>query len=171
MAKKSCIECGKQKGVFSRNYAGLRLDKKNSINLFPSRMSPKESPGKRRAEFLCVNCARKIIVKCAEHGTIHDNTWSGGRPPKCSKCIEEAKLGPPPEGYDCIEAVDCQSSRGSLMGDVMSSEAYLKKNPCVCGGQWKMIVYNSPIPSGIADAGYYCSSCGEKKWFRFIVGL
>jgi hypothetical protein len=169
MARRACIQCGRQRRFFALNYAGIRLDRKKPYNPFPNRISPRESPGNRRVDFLCVDCARRITVSCTEHGAIRDNTWSRRQPPRCTKCVAEAKLGPPPEGYDCIEAVECLSSQGSLLGDTAASAAYLERNPCTCGGKWDLIVYNSPMPSGIADAGYRCSSCGKKKWFRFIM--
>ena len=159
---KSCIHCGKKKRMLDPNYAGLELG-------FGDRVSPAQFPGNRGTEYLCKACAQKIEVKCKDHGVVSD--LGAPETPVCPDCRKEyERFGSPPAGYSSIEALDFASENGpqgswaAHMGEI---QQFLSQHPCTCGGQWELIVGNSPMPSGIADNGYRCSSCGSRKWFRF----
>lgn len=168
MSKKTCIKCGKIKKFLSPNYAGLKLDKNKKSYPFLTRITPRETPGDAKSDYLCEECVNSIVVTCDEHGEIKDKTWKNGNPPKCLKCKEEYnRFGAPPTFYQSIEAFECQGTSGSFQGDLGLQQQILLSHPCKCGGKWKLLVGNSPMPSGIADNGYVCESCGYYKWFRF----
>lgn len=67
MARK-CMECGRTKGLFVRNYAGFNA-KASGSHSFPSRIETSLA-GNPDADFLCNNCANKRQVVCSVHGPI-----------------------------------------------------------------------------------------------------
>ena len=162
MPAKTCMQCGAKKSLFGKNYAGQDLG-------FGDRVSPTHYPGKSYADFLCKACAQKVVVVCKEHGDVTGNV--SANVPVCPKCRDEFRqFGAPPSGYGSLVAFDCQTEQGSQgrWGDESGQvQKILSDHPCACGGEWELVVGNSPMPSGIADNGYRCGSCGFKKWFRF----
>lgn len=90
MARPKCIECGKGKGLFGHNYAGL--DVKNfPLHPYPDRIQQIIMPGNNENAFLCADCANKRKVVCNTHGVINDE-FSWGIVPTCSKCKEEKSI-------------------------------------------------------------------------------
>ncbi len=162
MPKKTCTTCGSKKPLFGKSYAGLALG-------FGERVSPTHYPGDGATDYLCKSCAQKVEVTCKDHGVVTGNVRA--KAPVCPKCREEYRqFGAPPSGYSSIVAFDCETERGpqGAWGDESGQvQKILSDHPCSCGGEWKLVEGNSPMPSGIADNGYRCSSCGIGKWFRF----
>jgi hypothetical protein len=161
MKRKTCLKCGKIKKLFAKNFAGKPLGLKT--DLFSCRIEPHQVQGDPKTEYFCKECVESIVFTCIEHGKIKCNQGF-----ICDKCLSEyTKFGAPPNGYNSIEAFECLGSAGSFQGDFILQEQLLSSHPCRCGGKWRLIVGNSPMPSGIADNGYRCELCGYKKWFRF----
>ena len=167
MGKTLCFSCGNKKNLFARNYAGLKVRSGVSLR-YSRRILPSNLPKKAKGDYLCNSCAIKLTFKCIEHGNLpagllENGTWTI----ICPDCETEKKeIGLPPDGYDSIEAVECKSGKDPAKS-VYEVHAYTLSNPCSCGGEWEMVVQNSPMPSGIEDIGYKCTSCGKKKWIRF----
>lgn len=159
---KSCIKCRNKKRRSDDNFAGLALG-------FGDRVSPTCFPGNTESDYLCKTCAQKIEVKCKDHGVL--SKLGDPKTPVCPECRQEyEQFGPPPSGYSSIEAFECASKsgpQGSWAADMSDVQKLLVQHSCTCGGQWELVVGNSPMPSGIADNGYRCGSCGTMKWFRF----
>jgi hypothetical protein len=62
MSKKTCIKCGNPKKFLAPNYAGMKLHKKKFYP-FPSRITPSETPGDSKRDYLCGECANRILLK------------------------------------------------------------------------------------------------------------
>lgn len=96
-----CIKCKKSKGLTDYNYAGFNA-KKSGTYPFPARIKDIVLPGDRRKEFLCDSCANLSKIECKVHGTITDDSFGFGKPPRCKKCDEEfesIRIGKLPKGF------------------------------------------------------------------------
>jgi len=89
MAKK-CIECGKKKGIFDYDYAGL--SSRHGRHPFPERIGlfylPRISKQGIKTDFLCRDCASNHKVVCKKHGEIQ-GSFKFGSAPVCQKCVSE----------------------------------------------------------------------------------
>ena len=85
---KLCTYCGKKKGLFESNYAGLDVRKKD-VHPYPDRIKELVLPGNKKTDFICSSCASKeFTVECSQHGPI-GSTFVMGLPPTCPKCKKE----------------------------------------------------------------------------------
>jgi hypothetical protein len=50
---------------------------------------------------------------------------------------------------------------------VFLEHEYLAKNPCLCGGSWRMMTHTNPIPSGTSEMECKCAKCGAEQFFPF----
>ncbi len=62
----------------------------------------------------------------------------------------------------------------SVAGDFAASHElaafehkYVAEHPCLCGGGWKMVSHDSPLPSGTSAMVCSCGMCGNTKVFVF----
>lgn len=85
--KTLCIECQKPKSVTAFNYAGFDASK-SGLHAYQGRIQAPILPGKRDTDFLCVDCANKLKVRCIKHGDI-PGEFSMGVPPLCKQCETE----------------------------------------------------------------------------------
>lgn len=85
-----CMQCGKRKGVFSRNYAGFNVRAK-AHHPYPERMEPSVLPGDKKGTFLCADCAGRHDIDCSEHGRLLDRI-KNGRAPLCRRCEKESTI-------------------------------------------------------------------------------
>ena len=90
MAKQICMNCGKKEGLTDFNYAGFNVNKRGTYP-FPERIKKLVLPGYGEKEFLCDSCANLLKIKCKVHGTIKDDFFGYGKPPRCKKCDAEFK--------------------------------------------------------------------------------
>ncbi len=82
---KTCISCGKKKGLLQSNYAA---DDIASQNPFPDRISPKSLPGSA-GDFLCPECAVQVGVRCSIHGPVTYQSIGPVHRAKCQPCVAE----------------------------------------------------------------------------------
>ncbi|MEE9612798.1 MAG: hypothetical protein V3W19_16210 [Desulfatiglandales bacterium] len=88
MAKKKCTYCGKGKGWFESNYAGLDIKKKDT-HPYPERIKDLVIPGDKKKDFICGDCVNKNFkVECLQHGPI-EYEFVLGLPPVCNPCKSE----------------------------------------------------------------------------------
>jgi hypothetical protein len=52
-------------------------------------------------------------------------------------------------------------------GAAVWEHTYVKAHPCLCGGAWRMLTHDSPIPSGTSGMVCECTKCGGRKVFVF----
>lgn len=83
-AGRHCIECGRRKTWFTRNYAGMAVEK--ALSPPQTHIGRLTLPGDSNSDFLCAECASKRTVECSEHGPVPDGQFRHGRPPRCSAC-------------------------------------------------------------------------------------
>ncbi len=83
-----CMECGKNKGFMSVNYAGFSVKAQN-YHPFPERIQDLILPGDKSKDYLCVDCANKRQIECSVHGVITTDKFGFGLAPTCSQCKEE----------------------------------------------------------------------------------
>ena len=96
MARK-CMECGRKKGLFARNYAGFEF-RNRAAHPFPDRIEPLVLPGDSAREFLCVRCANTRKAKCRSHGEIASPLRFGSAP-VCLKCRQEWEFAARPMAW------------------------------------------------------------------------
>jgi len=111
-----CLECGKRRAIFGKNYAGLdvRQAVRNSNTFgFPERYEALTLPGDPQKDFLCAKCANSRTVVCSVHGPIKDK-FSMGYPPLCVDCQYEdrdKKAHPHTQRVHSLSSDKCDSLR------------------------------------------------------------
>ncbi|MBQ4830607.1 TerB family tellurite resistance protein [Alteromonas sp. MMG017] len=85
--KTLCIECRKPKSATAFNYAGFDSSM-SRLHVYQGRIQAPILPGIKDMDFLCVDCANKLTVRCIQHGDISAE-FSMGVPPLCQFCKTE----------------------------------------------------------------------------------